>query len=123
MFLARYVSTYDVSVAVDPIYYDLASKIRYDSIVGWVVWYEDGARYCSLDTSPEQLPPRGVQVMRVWYTRDDGKEGFWSATYTRDEYPVPGSEVIVRGDWTDMLNHDQIFALAIKDCSWPPIGW
>jgi hypothetical protein len=123
MLLARYRHGYCVKLAPDPVYYDLENGLAMRDIVGWVIWYSDGARYCSLDAGPENLPPTDAQCLLVYYRRDWGARSnpFSRMAYTRERYPIPNSDVVIRGDWTDLANHNEITARACAEW-WPPPG-
>lgn len=100
-------------------WYDERAGIKSEDVVGWVVVYDDGSHNTSLDTDVPSLRTNGVQVFQIYYKRNDGKPGFFRATYTgRDEYPVPLSDVVLRGDWASMQGYADALALATK--SWWP---
>ncbi len=105
--------------------YDVEQGITLNAIVGWNIWYSDGSRYSSLNGyKGDDLPDHDVQVLIVYYMRPDGKRnpdgsaGLYRAVYTRDRYKVPFSTREKFGDWTSMVNHDDITKKAISGW-WP----
>ncbi len=95
-----------------------------DRVVGWKAYYEDGSVYSSLIHTPDQLPLQDIQVVRIWYERHDDKRYadnrkmlFCLNLTGYDQYPIPGSQVRVQGNWTTMQNHDAISKAAFED-SW-----
>jgi hypothetical protein len=84
-------------------------------IVGWAAWYSDGRRFTSLDTDPRNLPERDVQVFKVWHhdpdrrRKEDGTLRLYHKSFTGyDRYPIPGSDRVICGDWTSIINHNEI---------------
>ncbi len=100
-------------------WYDEAQGIHNDNVVGWAVWFSSGAQYCSLSHTADQLPDGVVQCMWVWWFQSRDPDYFAGAFYTQEEYPIPHSDRILRGGWTDMENHDTICKAAAKEW-WPP---
>lgn len=93
---------------------------RDEDVVGWAVWYASGARYCSLSHQADQLPAHGnVQCMWVWWFQSREPEHIVGAFITAEKYPIPNSDVVLIGSWTDMANHDTICKAAGKEW-WPP---
>lgn len=80
-----------------------------ENIVGWEVWYSDGSMWSSLTSDPNALPPTDVQVLSIYHERTDGKRGLWRLMVVgKDEYPIPNTKIVLRGDWTNLSNHDDI---------------
>lgn len=52
--------------------------------IEWEVWYADGSRYTSQTHTWDQLPPIGVQVVRVWGHPVFGKVVSWGEAYYGD---------------------------------------
>lgn len=103
-----------------PGWYDVKYGIRDSDIVGWAIWFNSGAHYCSLSTRAASLPVHGiVQVLVVWSFQSREPEHIVASHYTREVYPIPLSSVILKGGWTDMGNHDRITRAAAKE-HWPP---
>ncbi len=105
--------------------YDEKLGIALDAIVGWKIWYSDGSCYSSLNGHKgDDLPDHDVQTLLVYYLRPDGKRlpdgrvGLCRATYTRDTYKIPFSTRLKYGDWTSIVNHDDITKKAFKEW-WP----
>jgi hypothetical protein len=99
MLLARYRHGYCVMLAPDPVYYDLENGLAMRDI------------------------PTDAQCLLVYYRRDWGARSnpFSRMAYTRERYPIPNSDVVIRGDWTDLANHNEITARACAEW-WPPPG-
>ncbi len=107
---------------------DALEGVKASEIVGWVVWDDVGNRYSSLGTRADDLPASGIQVVLLYYFNPTGKLYPDGKKYLRrlsrtgyDIYKIPrgdGTVRSIRGDWTTLVNHDQICDLAFQEW-WP----
>jgi len=116
---AHYTSPSEAVINPEPGWYDVLNNVLDESIVGWAIWYADGTRFCSLEGSADLLPDSNVQVLVVWHLRSDGSGKMDRGIYTEEVYPIPNSDIILKGDWTGQTNHHDLVVSASKE-SWPP---
>lgn len=105
-------------------------------MVGWIVWYDDGSSFSSLEGSPQDAPRIGVICICersqehgriIWvghdyyWWHDDGVWVGGDASGLNDYLDQPGAyKVRLKGRSVPATRHHRIYKLACEDTRLPP---
>jgi hypothetical protein len=85
-----------------------------EPIIAWKLWYADGSTINSMQSTWDDAPSEGVQVLMVYHP-----SGHRNIIKGRDEYCLPSSAIGKLGLAIDLEEFHAIMALAMAD-EWRP---